>query len=713
MTEAGATPAPAETLGAAFRQRAHALWHSGGRLRAVTAVAVGELLATTLLAFTAALPMPRVPVSSSYGHLVTVGGPIYLVCVVLLSIAWGYLLTGAVHARWPVHLLGMVVFTITFLEPIGSLELVPALLAVAVVLLAATWAIGFSHRLLRRDRGLGLALPAVHTALVLALYADCYLGAVASGSGLLFGFALSIQLAALEFVLIPVVFLAGTDFSEWGEVAGTWLAEVIDRIPKRGPAALASATVLVAVATVADALRQHGAAMAGQAAPLVLAVLLVAGLAAAGRTLSHRRPVRLPLGAQVLGAIGFFLSLTVAFLAVAAGTLKTEPTVAGFTVTRYDHRSDPVFSIQAPALWERSEATSPFFTVSFDGTPVGNAGRFVVVSAPAGSLGPDAMVGWVAAGQGALNAETFAATADGGWTVRPLRVTMTDGSLRSGHAWQRDDGGRTWLVYGISGPTAAGLDDPLYAALVPTWRPDIPATAASPSDTNALLSAGAIPWAVALVVLAAWLRWRPKLRAGLATGALFLGLIAILYVTSQLGPILQSLRAPLHLDGLRETGLQSGIAVGALALAIWAAAARRLQAAAPVLALVLTLMVGLQVISWVFALFDLKNQAFTVVQAALIAAALAWDVIMSGGSIAQGHGRWFPRHSRVLIYFGYDMLVATAVLFFAALRDQVTGGTADTGFSTDFWVQNGLLMLGMPMLVCLFLVKLGRLRTAE
>src|SRR5581483_12296101 len=102
---------------------------------------------------------------------------------------------------------------------------------------------------------------------------------------------------------------------------------------------------------------------------------------------------------------------------------------------------------------------------------------------------------------------------------------------------------------------------------------------------------------------------------------------------------------------------------------------------------------------------------FGLLQAALIAAALAWDVVMGGGAIAQGHGRWFPRHSRVLVYFGYDMLVAAAVLFFAALQDQVTGQVADTGFSADFWAQNGLLILGVPMLVCLFLVKLGRLRT--
>ena len=86
---------------------------------------------------------------------------------------------------------------------------------------------------------------------------------------------------------------------------------------------------------------------------------------------------------------------------------------------------------------------------------------------------------------------------------------------------------------------------------------------------------------------------------------------------------------------------------------------------------------------------------------------------MGGGAIAQGHGRWFPRHSRVLVYFGYDVLVAAAVLFFAALQDQVTGKVPESGFEPDFWAQNGLLMLGMPMLVTLFLVKLGRLRAAE
>lgn len=669
------------------------------------------LTLTTGLAFAVGMPGPRVPVSSNGGHLVTVSTPIYLVCVVLLCAAWSYLLTGVVHARWPVHLAGMALYSLAFAEPIGSLALVPPLLALGALVLLATWTVGLSHRLVRRDRGLGLVLPGLHFTLALALYAVCYLGSLAAGTQLLFGFAMSIQLASLQFVLVPVVFVTGTDFAEWGEVAGSWLSGVAGGLSDRARWLLPAAASAAALATIADGLREHGFGMLGQVVPFAVATALAAALVAAGRTLARSRPVRIPLGAIALGALGFLVSLLVAYFAVAPNPFGSETLVGGVAVTRYEHPSDPVFSIQQPSLWETSERSSPYPEVTFDGRPVNNSGRFTIVAAPAGALGGDAFAGWVGQSHLGQAGDGGPAGRDGAWTWRGVRLTLVDGTQLSGRAWQREDGGRTWLLYGVSKADVASLNDPLYAGLVRSWRPDVEAAApeSAPSG-NAMVAVGAVPWALLLAGLVALLALRPRARAGLATGSLFLGLVATLYVTTQMGAIAELLHLPLRIDGLRETGLQSGLAVITLGILAWHWALGRLAQGSTLFGLLLTLLVSLQVVSWVFALFDLKSTGFGVVQTALIAAALTWDVVMGGGAVARGHGRWFPRQSRVLVYFGYDMLVATAVLFFSALRDQVTGRVADTGFETDFWAQNGLLVLGLPMLVCLFLVKLGRLR---
>ena len=700
-----------ESLAGAFRQRALALWHAGVRLRLLTAVAVAVLVLTTVLAFAVDAPMPRVPVATNDGHLVTIGGPIYVLSVLLLSLAWAYLLTGVVHARWPVHVGGMVAYSLAFADPIQALAINPVMMLVALGVLALTWVVGFSHRLVRRDRGLGLVLPGLHFFLALGLYVACYIGSLTTGSALLFGFATSIQLVALQFFLIPVVFLSGTDFAEWGEVAGTWLAEQVRRFGQRAARVLAVGTALVGVATIADAARQYRGALPRQVVPLALAVLLTASLVAAGRFLRHRRPVRVPFSAMVLGAVLFLVTLTAVAIGVAATPSERE--VAGVVVSRYVHSQDPPFSIDQPSLWEVRPSQQPVPQVTFLGQPAGNPGQFTIVAAPAAELGDDAFATWVARyfpGQSTIDG---APGPSGEWTERTVDLTMPDGSHLVGHAWQRDAEDRTWLLYGISKPSIASLDDPLYAGLVASWSPDAKAEAAARTDTGPMIAVMAIPWALALIGIVVFLGLRRRARAGLATGLLFMALVAVLYVTSQLGEIFTQLRLPVHVDGLRETGLQAGIGVAAIALAAWAWARGRLAEAAPLLALLATLMVGLQVVSWIFALFDLKVSGSGLLQTALIVAALAWDVVMGGGAIAQGHGRWFPRHSRVLVYFGYDILVAAAVLFFAALQDQVTGKVPENGFETDFWAQNGLLMLGMPMLVTLFVVKLGRIRAPE
>ena len=209
-----------------------------------------------------------------------------------------------------------------------------------------------------------------------------------------------------------------------------------------------------------------------------------------------------------------------------------------------------------------------------------------------------------------------------------------------------------------------------------------------------------------------------RARPGLATAAIFLILVGGLYTLQSFGQVLSAfgLRlqiGPVHVQGLRIQGEQAAVAIITLGAVAWFAARRRLPARLPVLLALAGLSIGLQVLSWMFWVFDQKQSGggLTAIGLALVTLALLWDIVMSGGAMAQGHGRWFPRHSRVLIYFGFDVLVAATVLFFESLRNQSTGQADGLALNTDFWPQTGLIILGVPMLLALFILKLGRLST--
>jgi hypothetical protein len=146
------------------------------------------------------------------------------------------------------------------------------------------------------------------------------------------------------------------------------------------------------------------------------------------------------------------------------------------------------------------------------------------------------------------------------------------------------------------------------------------------------------------------------------------------------------------------------LAVGAVAYLLLR---RRLDAGAPLLRLLLTTMVALQVVASMSDLYGKTPEAQTaVLQAVLLVLALSWDVVMSGEDVTNGESRWFPRHSRVLLYFGYTLLVTTAVLTFSSQRLQATGEPLESNFETELFARFGLLLLAWPLVLTIFLTRL-------
>jgi hypothetical protein len=246
----------------------------------------------------------------------------------------------------------------------------------------------------------------------------------------------------------------------------------------------------------------------------------------------------------------------------------------------------------------------------------------------------------------------------------------------------------------------------------PASKPAI--SAASLTDRATALSA--LPWlgiGTIAGVLAIKRARRPESGA-LASGSFFVVIVAATFVVGSLTPIGVTLFA--HgsdwLPRLRLEYVRVTVAGIALIFLGWLAVTRRLRAQAAALAALFVLLGGLQVIDWIRSAYsealDISGR-FSVLQGLLIITALLWDVFMSGRSITNVHGRRMPRHARVLLFLGYEMLVATAVLYFSVAHERSTGRAVDSLFDSDPWVLFGLVALGMPMLVCLFLLKASRM----
>jgi hypothetical protein len=128
----------------------------------------------------------------------------------------------------------------------------------------------------------------------------------------------------------------------------------------------------------------------------------------------------------------------------------------------------------------------------------------------------------------------------------------------------------------------------------------------------------------------------------------------------------------------------------------------------------LEFLLGLNVVLVVVALFSLLFQnarqlgEVSIVGAALVLIlALLWDIATSG-ELMNVSGRRFPRHARLLLYLGYVIYVASAVI--ATKTAHVAGGGATGGFDPEVLVQAGLVAFGVPLVLTVFAFSFASLR---
>ncbi|MFZ0217935.1 MAG: hypothetical protein WAM30_18540, partial [Candidatus Dormiibacterota bacterium] len=234
-----------------------------------------------------------------------------------------------------------------------------------------------------------------------------------------------------------------------------------------------------------------------------------------------------------------------------------------------------------------------------------------------------------------------------------------------------------------AGPAAAGTTGPS------------PATTFLASTVASLLLLG-----LGLLLLRA--------RGERATGGLFLVICALFLFASPVGlpGVLPFPNAAIALS-LGVPNALSGFMIGALLL-VGVTELRRRPLPVPVLRLLLVFglgMCGLFVLySWVFPAVTAGGARFDVLQGLVLLLAMLWDVLMSGEPVTNRGGLVAPRHTRVLLYLGYTIMLVTTVLFLGSLRGQ---GDA---FESDLWPPTGIEILGAPLLITFCLVNLAAWR---
>ena len=158
-------------------------------------------------------------------------------------------------------------------------------------------------------------------------------------------------------------------------------------------------------------------------------------------------------------------------------------------------------------------------------------------------------------------------------------------------------------------------------------------------------------------------------------------------------------------------GLKSVAAIATMATVLYALATGAVRRLIVPISLLITLTVSLELVTWIDLLFGKTTD--TTGRVALFAAmvlvvALVWELAASGEGLTNLHSSRFPRETRVMLYGGYILLVSAAVLFYSSLHDAKSAVLLHAQFDAEAWVREGLLFLGVPLIITLFLLGLKR-----
>lgn len=724
-------------------------------LRAVVLFAIATLVGVAALMGDSRLGGRGVDVGIARVHPfvpITMATPVFAASVSLAVIGLAYVLAGASLIELPLAFLlvwALDALTSLYLGAFGALVGQPGplaivdpwarwtgralLVAIALVPLATRLLPG-SWRLEQRRRNVVLGLYIV---LLGGVVGVCW-GAAAikgpSGTGI-FGLTMSILFGTLFLPMIPLLVVAATDFSEWGEVVGT---HAFMAISSRRPALLPALATGLALGVVVlgwsslegshpflslAALEPAGGSILACAGALALLV----GAFIALRLHRRRLPRRIRFAPLVLACAGVLVGVPPLASWLARTSAPAPPLASargayrpGAAVTRIREvvpGTGDTFSLQVPTSWTAARGSS---AVALTGSS-GAASELVFVA-----VGPKASAATYATSEHLRPTRRLHL---GRWSGVQVLDHAARGS-RAGYVLTAPGPAGNRVVYVLqeivavpdqSAGAALSAERPVFLAVAGTFRgagerpAPLPARPSPPGTSRADRQVGievGLDLAFAGLLLAAGLGRRRQKRE-LVTSGLLVAAFTLFFAlpnASALGHL--TFGATTRIPSLGVGGLL--VAVGFGGLAVVATAVLRLGDRSSLTRRVLGAVAGLEAATATLEGMNVLYQKAEsmsevgVVAAVVLLVGIAWDVIFSG-STTNKSGATAPRSARVLLYFGYVVLLNGSLLYAA---HAVVSGSSSASFlpllsSPDSLTHDALFAVALPALLVTFLLRLA------
>ncbi len=700
------TPADHARYGfaATFRERALSLPTLERPLRLIVGLAYVQIFVSIALLVLRDAQLPSIAISQDGQRSIPV--PNFIVAVLAVCGAWTTVLAGGFRAGRVVRIAVVVAFTafvalfVYFFARVGS-----GFVPVAVALLAVLW----SALILSLVRG----KPSVRIALAGAAIVVCALVggfALAMRPSSFFAATVLGTISTMTLFVIPALVVAGAELGDWSNLAGFEIATRLGRVVRARRLTMSAVVVIAALGTwqLLDTRRYPaGLALFGQIGPFaVCACIAVSVLIASGR----RRPLhhRLHVSYRTLLLAGVTISVLFYVPAFASvfgeGTTNAHQARVPGAMTEFRRSHEPGYRIAYPPKWavvQTQKEHTP--VVLFIRDPQMYFAVFARAQhsphgSPSATPRPpllDDVLRWDAAAGPAMREVAPPRGVD----VRGARVFLhrRNGRDMAILMWRRNGDAGEYVLAG--GAERSRLKEvlPVFARMRDSWT-------AGPGRDLRMDRGTALTVLVYLgiaVLAALRLLRRPSTAAAFWLVLAFIAALTLMYSIDLIVPSgLARWFPPLRINGIE-------FAVSLLSLGTLAWLAKRRALTASVVLTLLTLNIALALTRLLFELYSgaiAASTAFSVAQAVIVLVALSWDILMSGESITNGSSPTFPRDARVLLFMGYMLFVSGAVLAFSSMR--LAGQPTEPVFETEKLPQQGVVMLGIPLVLTAAVVRL-------
>lgn len=239
-----------------------------------------------------------------------------------------------------------------------------------------------------------------------------------------------------------------------------------------------------------------------------------------------------------------------------------------------------------------------------------------------------------------------------------------------------------------------------------------------PDIGDKITAISAITWSVAAAVcIVVLLARRGKLRGDLVASAIFVILVGVtetLQALPEVGEVIHpfGLNAD-NASGLGMEGIKAVAAAATIALLLYAVAARKVEAWVRPISLTLVALVSIEFLTWVDSLFGAtlnETEKTSLLAGVVVVIALAWEFGTSGEVVTNPDTRRFTRSTRLYFYMGYVLLVAISVLYYGDLHAIKNGALIESQFDSEEWVREGILFLGLPLVMAMYVGGIQRWR---